>query len=95
MGYAFFILLPFLILFGHAGMLFQMLISSLILAMFYNFPPCNKATKLLMDAYVFQYRHNHHKQPLCIDTNELKFIKWTQNLIKFREDYKLLINGKI
>jgi hypothetical protein len=48
MGYAFFIILPFLILFGHASMLFQMLICSLIAALFYNFLPCNKAIKLLM-----------------------------------------------
>jgi uncharacterized protein YacL len=91
MGYAFFITLPFLILFGNAGLLFQMLLAALITAMFYHIPHCNRFIKIFMDAYVFQYRHKYFKQPLCVDSNELKFIKWTQNLVKLKEDYRLTL----
>lgn len=95
MGYSFFIALPFLILFGHAGLFFQLLITSIIVAMVYNIPRCNVVITALMDDYVFRHKHPSHKQPMCIDSNELKFIKWTQNLVKLKEDYTLLINGKL
>lgn len=63
--------------------------------MTYNIPSCNTMIKQFMEDYVFKYRHQSHKQPLCIDSNELKFIKWTQNLIKLKEDYALKVDGKL
>lgn len=69
MGYAFFTLLPILILLGNAGVVFQLLLGSLLFAMAYNLPRIHYLLKLLLDAYVFSQKHPCHKQPLCIDSN--------------------------
>ena len=95
MGYCFFTALPFLFLLGHAGLFFQLLVGCLIAAMVYHLPRCHRVITALMEHYVFRHKHPSHKQPLCIDSNELKFIKWTQNLAKLKEDYSLLASGKL
>lgn len=80
MGYTFFSFLPLLILFGSAGLLLQILAGAVIIGMAYQWPPLHRFGTALLDAYVFKYRHQYYQQPFCIDSNELKFIKWTQNL---------------
>lgn len=69
MGYAFFTLLPVLILLGNAGVVFQLLLGALLFAMAYNLPRIHYLLNLLLDAYVFSRKHPSHKQPLCIDSN--------------------------
>jgi hypothetical protein len=95
MGYALFTILPILILLGNAGMAFQLLLGAVLLAMAYHLPPVHRFITILLEAYVFNHKHPDHKPPLCIDSNELKFIKWTQNLAKLKEDYRLTLEGKL
>ena len=69
MGYSFFIFLLNLIIFGTAGLLFQILIGLIIFIMIYNMPFCNKFIKQAFEDYVFANKHEDHRQPLSIDTN--------------------------
>jgi hypothetical protein len=48
MGYAFFTVLPILFLLGNAGLLFQLLLASILLAMAYNLPPVHRFTTTLL-----------------------------------------------
>ena len=95
MGYAFFTVLPILILFGHAGLVFQLLLGAILFAMAYHLLSVNRFINILLETYVFNHKHPDHKPPLCINSNELKFIKWTQNLAKLKEDYRLTLEGKL
>lgn len=49
MGYAFFTLLPILILFGNAGTVFQLLLGSLLMGMAYNLPRIHFLINLLLE----------------------------------------------
>lgn len=80
MGYAFFVFLLLMFLFGTAGKIFEVLISLILFAMIYNIPPLKATIHYYLQQYVYNYRHECHKQPLCLNSNELKFYKWIQNL---------------
>lgn len=95
MGYTFFTLLIVLFNIGSALIYLRLFLYSFIIGMLYHFPPSRKLIVKILDVYFFSYRHEYFVAPLCLSTNELKFRKWTANLISIKKDYRLTENGKI
>lgn len=95
MGYVFFTFLIILFNLGSAFTYLRFFLFSLLVAMIYHFPPSRRLILNILDVYFFNYIHKYFIPPLCLSSNELKFRKWTSNLISIKQDYRLTSNGKI
>ncbi len=95
MGYVFFSFLIVLFNFGSAFFYLRLVLYSLILAMFYHLPLSRELILNILDVCFFKYRHPFFVPPLSLSTNELKFRKWTNNLLSIKNDFRLTENGKL
>lgn len=95
LGSFFFSCLILLFLFGDAGTLFGLILSSLLLGMIYNVPYINYLTHLLLAEYLFKHIHTNFDPPQVLTKKELKFLKWSDVLKQIGKDYTLRIDGKI
>lgn len=89
LGYTFFTFLIIIFNLGSAFLYLRLLLYSLIIAMFYHLPASRSFILNILDACFFNYRHPFFISPRSLSTNELKFRKWTSNLLSIKKDFKL------